>query len=71
VIELLMKIGLKVVGSKASSALWDISPNKKRSTLCYLDDLVNYKCILRKWKRYEPHVIRGNVIYAGVDYAAF
>jgi len=35
-----------------------------------LDDLVKYKCTIEEMEEYEPHVIRGNVIYAGVDYAA-
>jgi predicted GTPase len=25
---------------------------------------------LKRWKKYEPHLVRGNVIYAGVDYEA-
>jgi predicted GTPase len=35
-----------------------------------LDDLVKHNCTIEEMEEYEPHVSRGNVIYAGVDYQA-
>jgi predicted GTPase len=32
--------------------------------------LQKYHCTIEEMEEYEPHVVRGNVIYAGVDYAA-
>jgi predicted GTPase len=32
-----------------------------------IDDLAKHKCTLEEMEEYEPHVVRGNVIYAGVD----
>jgi predicted GTPase len=33
-------------------------------------DLEKHKCTVEEMEEYEPHVVRGNVIYAGVDYEA-
>jgi predicted GTPase len=35
-----------------------------------LQDLEKHKCTIEEMEEYEPHVVRGNVIYAGVDYEA-
>ncbi len=32
------------------------------------DDLERYKCTIEEREEYEPHLDRGNVVYAGVDY---
>jgi predicted GTPase len=33
-------------------------------------DLAKNKCTVEEMEEYEPHLVRGNVIYAGVDYEA-
>jgi len=35
-----------------------------------LRDLKKHKCTVEEMEEYEPHLVRGNVIYAGVDYEA-
>lgn len=35
-----------------------------------LDDLEKYNCTIEEMEEYEPHIVRGSVVYAGVDYAA-
>jgi predicted GTPase len=35
-----------------------------------VEDLAKHKCTVEEMEEYEPHVVRGNVIYAGVDYEA-
>jgi predicted GTPase len=35
-----------------------------------ISDLAKHKCTVEEMEEYEPHVVRGNVIYAGVDYEA-
>jgi len=35
-----------------------------------LEDLVKQHCSIEEMEEYEPHIVRGNVIYAGVDYEA-
>ncbi|RKZ02129.1 MAG: GTPase [Candidatus Hydrothermota bacterium] len=32
------------------------------------DDLERYKCTIEEREEYEPHLDRGNIVYAGVDY---
>ena len=33
-----------------------------------IEDFKKHKCTIEEMEEYEPHVVRGNVIYAGVDY---
>jgi len=35
-----------------------------------IEDLAKHKCTIEEMEEYEPHIERGNVIYAGVDYEA-
>ena len=35
-----------------------------------LDDLVKHQCTVEEMEEYEPHIVEGTVIYAGVDYEA-
>jgi predicted GTPase len=35
-----------------------------------LDDLKNYECTVEEMEEYEPHIVNGTIIYAGVDYEA-
>jgi len=34
------------------------------------DDLARHRCTIEEREEYEPHIARGSVVYAGVDYAA-
>ncbi len=35
-----------------------------------LDDLERYQCTIEECEEYEPHITKGTVVYAGVDYEA-
>jgi predicted GTPase len=35
-----------------------------------LDDMIRHKCTIEEMEEYEPHIVNGSVVYAGVDYAA-
>ena len=35
-----------------------------------LNDLKKHHCTIEEMEEYEPHIVRGNVIYSGVDYQA-
>ena len=35
-----------------------------------LDDLVKHKCTIEEMEEYEPHIDRGTIVYAGIDYEA-
>jgi predicted GTPase len=69
VIELLMKKGLKVVAIRHPMPYGDLEAQKVQR-FAKLDDLKRHKCTIEEMEEYEPHIVRGNVIYAGVDYEA-
>lgn len=69
IIELLMDQGLKVVAVRHPMPYGDLVAQKVQR-FATLDDLVKHKCTVEEMEEYEPHVVRGNVIYAGVDYEA-
>jgi len=69
VIELLMEKGLKVVAIRHPMPYGDLAAQKVQR-FATLDDLKKHKCTIEEMEEYEPHVVRGNVIYAGVDYEA-
>ncbi len=69
VIEILMKMGLKVVAVRHPMPYGNLAEQKVQR-YATLDDLVKHKCTIEEMEEYEPHVARGNVIYAGVDYQA-
>lgn len=33
-----------------------------------IDDLKKYECTIEECEEYEPHVVQGSIVYAGVDY---
>jgi len=67
IIEILMKKGLKVVAVRHPMPYGDLVAQKVQR-FATLKDLVKHKCTIEEMEEYEPHVVRGNVIYAGVDY---
>ncbi|MEZ5071408.1 MAG: cyclic 2,3-diphosphoglycerate synthase [Bacteroidales bacterium] len=69
VIEILMKHGLKVVAVRHPMPYGDLVAQKVQR-FATLGDLSRHKCTIEEMEEYEPHVVRGNVIYAGVDYEA-
>lgn len=69
IIELLMEKGLKVVAVRHPMPYGDLVAQKVQR-FATVDDLAKHKCTVEEMEEYEPHVVRGNVIYAGVDYEA-
>jgi len=69
VIEILMKKGLKVVAVRHPMPYGDLAAQKVQR-FAEVSDLEKHKCTIEEMEEYEPHVVRGNVIYAGVDYEA-
>jgi len=69
VIELLMDKGLKVVAVRHPMPYGDLNAQKVQR-FAAIKDLEKHKCTVEEMEEYEPHVVRGNVIYAGVDYEA-
>ncbi|OFX85700.1 MAG: GTPase [Bacteroidetes bacterium GWF2_33_16] len=69
IIELLMEQGLKVVAIRHPMPYGDLVAQKVQR-FATVKDLAKHKCTIEEMEEYEPHVVRGNVIYAGVDYEA-
>ncbi|MDA3909745.1 MAG: cyclic 2,3-diphosphoglycerate synthase [Bacteroidales bacterium] len=69
VIEYLMGKGLKVVAIRHPMPYGDLNAQKVQR-FADVSDLEKHKCTVEEMEEYEPHVVRGNVIYAGVDYEA-
>jgi predicted GTPase len=69
IIELLMEQGLKVVAVRHPMPYGDLVAQKVQR-FATVKDLAKHKCTIEEMEEYEPHVVRGNVIYAGVDYEA-
>lgn len=69
IIELLMEQGLKVVAIRHPMPYGDLVAQKVQR-FATVEDLAKHKCTIEEMEEYEPHVTRGNVIYAGVDYEA-
>lgn len=69
VVELLMAKGLKVVAVRHPMPYGDLNAQKVQR-FATVEDLKKHKCTIEEMEEYEPHVVRGNVIYAGVDYEA-
>ncbi|NPD44905.1 MULTISPECIES: cyclic 2,3-diphosphoglycerate synthase [unclassified Lentimicrobium] len=69
IIEILMEKGLKVVAVRHPMPYGDLVAQKVQR-FATVEDLKLHKCTIEEMEEYEPHVVRGNVIYAGVDYEA-
>jgi predicted GTPase len=69
IIEVLMEKGLKVVAIRHPMPYGDIVAQKVMR-FASLEDIDKNNCTVEEMEEYEPHVIRGNVIYSGVDYEA-
>lgn len=69
IIEILMSKGLKVVAVRHPMPYGNLSAQKVQR-FGKVGDLEKHNCTIEEMEEYEPHVVRGNVIYAGVDYEA-
>jgi predicted GTPase len=69
VTEILMANGLKVIAVRHPMPYGDLTAQKVQR-FATIDDLTKHQCTIEEMEEYEPHIARGNVIYAGVDYEA-
>jgi predicted GTPase len=67
--QILKKMGKKVVAIRHPMPYGDISLQRVQR-FAALADLDLHHCTIEEREEYEPHIIHGNVIYAGVDYGA-
>ncbi|MCL2873807.1 MAG: cyclic 2,3-diphosphoglycerate synthase [Defluviitaleaceae bacterium] len=69
IIEILMSHGLKVIAVRHPMPYGDLEAQKVQR-FATIEDLAKHHCTIEEMEEYEPHVTRGNIIYAGVDYEA-
>jgi predicted GTPase len=69
IVTMLMARGLKVVAVRHPMPYGDLA-RQRVQRFATLEDLKRHECTIEELEEYEPHVARGNVIYAGVDYEA-
>ncbi|MCL2167119.1 MAG: GTPase, partial [Clostridiales bacterium] len=69
VAEILMAHGLKVIAVRHPMPYGDLAAQKVQR-FAAIEDLAKHNCSIEEMEEYEPHIARGNVIYAGVDYEA-
>jgi len=69
VVEILSKLGKKVVVVRHPMPYGDLVKQRVQRFASY-EDLDKYNCTIEEREEYEPHIDRGVVVYAGVDYEA-
>ena len=67
VTDILHKYGLKYVVIRHPMPYGDLKKQAVQRFATY-EDLDKYECTIEEREEYEPHIDRGNVVYAGVDY---
>ncbi len=69
VAELLRDRGLKVAAVRHPMPYGDLAKQKVQR-FATLDDLRKHECTIEEIEEYEPHIVSGTIVYAGVDYGA-
>jgi predicted GTPase len=69
VAEILTEAGKKVVVIRHPMPYGDLAAQRVQR-FATLDDLEKHQCTIEEMEEYEPHINRGNIVYAGVDYEA-
>jgi predicted GTPase len=69
IVEILMAKGLKVIAVRHPMPYGNLEAQKVQR-FAAIEDLAKHQCTIEEMEEYEPHIKRGNVIYAGVDYEA-
>jgi len=62
-------LGLRVVAVRHPMPYGDLVKQKVQR-YGSIEDLVKFKCTVEEMEEYEPHIVEGTIIYAGVDYEA-
>lgn len=69
VVDVLQRLGNKTVSVRHPMPYGDLAKQKVQR-FAAISDLKKHDCTIEEMEEYEPHISRGNVIYAGVDYEA-
>ena len=69
VAEVLTEAGISVAVIRHPMPYGDLNKQKVQR-FATIEDLKNYDCTIEEMEEYEPHIDRGSVVFAGVDYKA-
>jgi len=69
VVEILKKAGKKVVAVRHPMPYGDLVKQRVQR-YASLNDLKINNCTIEEVEEYEPHIVKGGIIYSGVDYQA-
>jgi len=69
VVKVLTEAGKKVVAIRHPMPYGNLTKQKVQRFATY-KDLKKHNCTIEEIEEYEPHIARGGIIYAGVDYEA-
>ncbi len=67
--DILKSYGKKLVAVRHPMPYGDLAAQKVQRFASY-EDLNKHKCTIEEREEYEPHLNRGTIVYAGVDYEA-
>ncbi|MFH1891197.1 MAG: cyclic 2,3-diphosphoglycerate synthase [Candidatus Zixiibacteriota bacterium] len=67
VCEILKELGKKVVAIRHPMPYGDLA-KQACQRFAKLSDLDKHECTIEEREEYEPHIMRGTIVYAGVDY---
>ena len=69
VARLMQTMGFKVAAIRHPMPYGDLEAQKVQR-FASIEDLQKNRCTIEEMEEYEPHIVNGTVIYAGVDYKA-
>jgi len=67
--DILKSYGKKLVAIRHPMPYGNLAEQKVQRFASY-QDMDHYKCTIEEREEYEPHIDRGTIVYAGVDYGA-
>jgi predicted GTPase len=67
--QILSSMGLKVAVIRHPMPYGDLVIQKVQKFVT-IEDLAKHKCTIEEMEEYEPHIMSGHVLFAGVDYEA-
>ncbi len=69
VAQILKDAGHKVAAIRHPMPYGDLVKQKVQR-FATIEDLKNHECTIEEMEEYEPHIVTGTIVYAGVDYEA-
>ena len=67
--QILQEMGYKVAAIRHPMPYGDLVAQKVQKFET-IDDLKKHKCTIEEMEEYEPHIVKGITVFAGVDYGA-